>query len=63
MNASMARRIRNAETILISAIDRQSGQRVWSRYQEARQRTQRCATPDHQGDNRMTYSHRAQANR
>jgi hypothetical protein len=42
MNASMARRIRNAEAILISAIDRhRCGQREWSRRDEPAQSTLR----------------------
>jgi hypothetical protein len=38
MNASMARRIRNAEAVLISAIDRcRCGRREWSRRYETAQ--------------------------
>jgi hypothetical protein len=36
MNASLARRIRNAEAILIAAIDRnKTGRREWSQHQTA----------------------------
>jgi hypothetical protein len=42
MNASMARRIRNAEAMLISAIDRRRcDQREWSRRDEPAQQTLR----------------------
>jgi hypothetical protein len=46
MNASMARRIRIAEAVLISAIDRRRcGQRAWSRRDEPAQQTVRMPIP------------------
>jgi hypothetical protein len=45
MNASMARRIRNAEAVLISAIDRRRcDQRAWSRREETAQSMLRIPT-------------------
>jgi hypothetical protein len=55
MNASMARRIRDAEATLISAIDRnQGGRREWSQHKTAQPRQQeaRFSGPI-QGENRM----------
>lgn len=46
MNASMARRIRQAEALLISAIDRQnSGQREWSQQKAQPQQEQPRISP------------------
>ena len=51
MNASMARRIRNAEAVLITAIDRHKGsQREWSRWaaQPHRHATRFCVPERHE---------------
>jgi hypothetical protein len=61
MNASMARRIRNAEAILIAAIDRnKDGHRVWSQQPTAQpqQHAARFSGPI-KDENRMTFSPRA----
>jgi hypothetical protein len=60
MNASMARRIRNAEAILISAIDRHKGQRAGSQPQTVppQQQVARFSGPI-RVENRMTCPARA----
>src|SRR5689334_22489022 len=68
MNASMARRIRNAEAILISAIDRRRCcQRVWSRREETTQPTLRipaglafASTPQHALATCTEFGHRTE---
>ncbi len=63
MNASMARRIRNAEAILISAIDRhKDGQRAGSQTQTVppQQQAARFSGPI-RDENRMTCLPRARA--
>jgi hypothetical protein len=63
MNASMARRIRNAEAILISAIDRnKGGRREWSQHKTAQpQQPEARFSGVIRGENRMACLSRIRA--